>query len=161
MSSDASMAPSSSSPTVLSRDEGEVIRLGAVTIFVKEDGSRTRGTLGLAEFRGKGFRIPPHAHGAHDETLYLLEGELNITLGGETFGLKAGDALTFPLDVAHTTWHDGDSEARFLVQVSPARALDYFRDLGVALGAAAREGRPPAPDDFRPVMQRYGYKPGF
>jgi hypothetical protein len=44
------------------KDEGKAFRLGPLNILVKEDGSQTRQTLAVAEFRGTKFRIPPHTH---------------------------------------------------------------------------------------------------
>jgi quercetin dioxygenase-like cupin family protein len=68
-----------SSPAVhLGQDDGEAFRLGPLEIILKENGSGTRMNLAVAEFRGSSFRIPPHVHTEHDETIYVLEG-----LGGE------------------------------------------------------------------------------
>ena len=71
-------------------DEGRRIHLGPIEIVVKEDGSGTRGNLSVAEFRSAGFRIPPHTHTEHDETILVLEGAMGVRLGEATFTARAG-----------------------------------------------------------------------
>src|SRR5689334_17039569 len=110
----------------LSNDEGRALRLGPIEIIVKEDGSNTRGAISVAEFRGKGFRIPPHVHTEHDETIYVVEGELGVSLGDETFTATAGTSFSVPINVPHSVWNETDQQARFLNVIAPARYLDYF-----------------------------------
>lgn len=74
-----------SGPAVhLGQDDGESFRLGPLEIIVKENGTGTRMNLAVAEFRGNTFRIPPHIHTEHDETIYVLEGAMGVQLGERT-----------------------------------------------------------------------------
>jgi quercetin dioxygenase-like cupin family protein len=139
----------------LTNDEGESFRLGPLTIVVKEDGRHTRQTLAVAEFRGKGFRIPVHTHTQHDESIYVLEGELGVRLGDETFSAKAGTSFTIPIDVPHSVWNESDVPVRFLNTIVPARYLDYFHEMALV----AKEGRLAPPEEMRRVMARYGLRP--
>ena len=69
---------------VLKPGEGHALRLGDVQMVVKEDGTHTRGTLGLAEFElpPQAHDAPPaHIHHAHEEGFYILEGELEFVVG--------------------------------------------------------------------------------
>jgi quercetin dioxygenase-like cupin family protein len=139
----------------LGTDDGEGFGLGPLSIVVKEDGSRTRQTLAVAEFRGKGFRIPPHVHTEHDETIYVLEGELGVRLGDETFTAPAGTSFTIPIDVPHSLWNESEVRVRFLNTIVPARYLDYFHEMALV----AKDGRLAPPEEMRRVMGKYGLRP--
>ena len=142
-------------PRPLARDEGEAFRLVPLTIVEKEDGSNTRQTVAVAEFGGKGFRIPPHVHTEHDETIYVVEGTLGVRLGDRTFDAPAGTLFTIPIDVVHSVWNETDVPVRFLNTIVPARYLDYFHEMALV----AKDGRLAPPDEMRRVMARYGLQP--
>ena len=148
-------ASATSAVRPLANDEGESFRLGPLTILVKEDGRSTRQTVAVAEFRGKGFRIPVHAHTEHDETIYVLEGVLGVRLGAETFEAPAGTSFTIPIDVPHSVWNETDAQVRFLNTIVPARYLDYFHEMALV----ATGGRLAPPEEMRRVMNRYGLRP--
>jgi quercetin dioxygenase-like cupin family protein len=138
----------------LESDEGELLRLGSIDILVKEDGRSTRQKMAVAEFRGTAFKIPPHIHTEHDETIQVLEGTMGIMLGDKTFAAPAGSCFSIPVGVPHSTWNDTGKLVRFLNIIAPARYLEYFREL-----AMAARGGPPAPDAVKAVMLRYGLRP--
>lgn len=110
----------------------------------------------MAEFRGKGFRIPPHTHTEHDENIFVLEGPLGVQLGDRTFTAQTGDSFTIPIGVPHCMWNEGDHIARFLNTIAPARYLEYFREM--ALAAASAKGLPPK-EVAGPIMRKYGLMP--
>jgi len=58
---------------VLKAGEGERLQLGDISMIVKEDGARTRETMGLVEIEvpPHGTNTPPaHIHHSHEEGLY-------------------------------------------------------------------------------------------
>ena len=59
--------------------------------------------------------IPPHSHG--EQWGIVVEGEMELTIGGETRRYRAGDSYHIPAGVVHG--------AKFL---SHFRALDVFAD---------------------------------
>ncbi len=141
-------------PAHLRQDEGEVFRLGPLEIIVKENGAGTRMNRAVAEFRGTSFRIPPHIHTEHDETIYVLEGRMGVRLGERTFTATAGSSFTIPVNVPHAIWNESGARARFLNIIVAARFLDYFREMAAAAGT----GLPP-PDVIARVMGHYGLRP--
>ncbi|BDG01103.1 cupin domain-containing protein [Anaeromyxobacter oryzae] len=144
-----------SGPAVhLGQDDGEAFRLGPLEIIVKENGSGTRMNLAVAEFRGTTFRIPPHVHTEHDETIYVLEGRMGVKLGERTLTATAGSSFTIPVNVPHAIWNESGERVRFLNVIVAARYLDYFREMA----AAATTGLPP-PDVIARVMGHYGLRP--
>jgi quercetin dioxygenase-like cupin family protein len=138
----------------LGQDDGEAFRLGPLEIVVKENGSGTRMNLAVAEFRGSTVRIPPHIHTEHDETIYVLEGQMGVKLGERTVTATAGSSFTIPVNVPHAIWNESGVRVRFLNIIVAARYLDYFREMA----AAATTGLPP-PDVIAKVMGHYGLRP--
>ena len=63
--------------------------------------------------------LPPHHH-PHEQMAIILEGEFEMTIGGETRQLKKGDMYLVPPDVTHSgATHD--KEALVLDVFSPPR----------------------------------------
>ena len=59
--------------------------------------------LAIAEFRvpGGARAIPPHVHERHAESLYVLEGELELTAGEDTVRIGAGTWVEIPAGRPH------------------------------------------------------------
>ena len=142
---------------LLGVDDGPSFRLGPLEILVKEDGSGTRGNLSIGEFRGTRFRIPPHQHTRHDENIYVLEGELGVRMGEETWVARAGSSFTIPVGVPHSVWNETGRLVRFLNVIVPGHYLEYFREMAAA--AAATPGALPPPAEIARVMGRFGLVP--
>jgi hypothetical protein len=85
---------------------------------------------------------------------YVVEGELGVRLGDETFSVAAGSSFAIPIDVPHSLWNESDVPVRFLNIIAPARFLEYFHDLSLAA-----KGGPPPPDVIKGVMAKYGLRP--
>src|SRR5450755_4038359 len=92
------------------------------TTRYKEDGSRTRGTLGIAEFEVAPNvpTPPPHIHHAHEEGFYVLEGELNFLVGTETVLASKGSYVT----------------VRFLNTFTPPQYLNYVEELSTIMATS-------------------------
>ncbi len=58
--------------------------------------------------------LPEHSH-PHEQIVNLLEGKLEMTVGGETHTLEAGDVLVIPSNVPHSC-----------IAHEPTRVLDIF-----------------------------------
>ena len=139
---------------VLKAGEGRALSLGGVRMVVKEDGSRTRGTLGLAEFEvpPHGHNTPPpHVHHAHAEGFYILEGELEFQVGTDTLRAGQGAFVMVPIGIAHTFRNPTDQPARFLNTFTPPHYLGYFEELGQLYQTATAPSR----QQLAEVMARY------
>jgi mannose-6-phosphate isomerase-like protein (cupin superfamily) len=96
--------------------------------------------LGIAEFRvpGGARAIPPHAHERHAESLYVLEGELELTAGEATVRIGAGTWVEIPPGLPHAVSYP--APVRSLSLHAPSCGFgDYLRALaaGDAEDAAA------------------------
>jgi len=102
--------------------------MGALLTFFAT-GKETDGQFAL--FEGtvrKDYEVPPHTHSREDESFYIIEGELQCTVGDKTFNGKAGDFIFLPRNVQHS-WKTLSKPARFLVWINPAGCENAFLDL--------------------------------
>lgn len=88
-----------------------------------------RQTFGLAEIL-PGCKNPRHYHPNCDEVLYLLEGELNHTLGDAVYHLSPGALLHIPAGVPHDARNVGLATARMVIAYSaPDRQTVFLEEL--------------------------------
>jgi len=59
-------------------------------------------------------RSDEQIHHVGEELGYVLEGELELTLGDQSYSLKAGDSFYFPSTEPHSYRNPGDTVARIL-----------------------------------------------
>ena len=71
-------------------------------------------TFGFVEIE-PGHKNPRHYHPNSDEILYLLEGELEHSVGDEVFHLTPGTAIFIPQDAEHDARSTGEQTARMVV----------------------------------------------
>jgi quercetin dioxygenase-like cupin family protein len=114
-----------------------LIQLGGSTITEHLGGEQTNGAVALMEFTIEpGFPVPPpHAHTQEDETTFVIEGALEITIGDETRTVDAGESIFKPRGVPHAFAIAGEQRVRFLETITPAGFERYFR----ALAAIVRD----------------------
>lgn len=83
-------------------------------------GEQSEGRLSLIEsFWLPGFAAPPHYHSSHAETFYVLSGEVEWTVGGETRMLKGGDAVHIPPNTVHSVKVKGPGKMHSLLLSEP------------------------------------------
>jgi quercetin dioxygenase-like cupin family protein len=69
----------------------------------------TQGTLAVIEAVGrKGNVPPPHIHHWCEETFYVLEGEMTVSIGGDKVRLTPGTMVTVPRHTVHSFVIDSD-----------------------------------------------------
>ncbi len=122
---------------VLKAGEGRTLALGPIHMVVQEDGTHTRGTLGVAEFEVAPHAPtpPPHIHHAHEEGFYILEGEVEFLAGTQTVRAGQGTFVMVPIGTVHTFSNPTDKPARFLNTFTPPLYLGYFEELSELLQA--------------------------
>ena len=111
-------------PLVVKRDEGETIQaLGSEITFLY----REPGAWSLTQVSAPcGVGAPPHDHD-FDESYYVLSGELQLTLAGETLVLVAGDFAHIPGGTVHGFKGISDAPTQLLILQSHGDADDFFR----------------------------------
>jgi mannose-6-phosphate isomerase-like protein (cupin superfamily) len=130
---------------ILQSGEGRSFPFAGGTMTIKEDGTRTRGELTAVEVVLPARSSPPpqHLHHKHEETWYVVDGELEFTVGGLTARIGPGGWVLVPIGVPHTFNNAGDVPARFLSTMTPGFYLQYFEELATRISELHANGEPP------------------
>lgn len=87
-----------------------------------------------------GARVPaPHYHQEADETLYGLEGTLDVTVDGKLTKLGVSEAIFIPRGAVHHHANPNEGRSRSLVVLSPGTiGRRYFEDIAEAVNVPGR-----------------------
>jgi uncharacterized cupin superfamily protein len=89
--------------------------------------------------------VPRHTHTREDEVYFVLAGELEATIGDETFVLQPGDTLLAPRDIPHELRNSGNTTNHFLLVFSPSGFDEFITATAVpAPDNAVAPTEPPA-----------------
>lgn len=134
----------------------ELIRLGALEIrYLQKAGNGCE--MGVFEMRVPPGSLvpPPHSHSANEELVYVLDGTLRYTVGGETRDLQLGEFMATPRGVVHAFSNPHAVDARALVINTPDIGPEYFREVAAIVNA----GTPLDRAKLMATMQRFGLVP--
>ncbi len=65
------------------------------------------------------FEVPPHYHKDHSETFFVVDGQVEWTVGGETHVMNHGDAVFIPPNVVHSVRVVGGKDMRIMLIYEP------------------------------------------
>jgi mannose-6-phosphate isomerase-like protein (cupin superfamily) len=140
----------SASEAVHSTDSPTYVFLG-VQMKILLSAGQTGGQFSLIE-----GVMPPggdgglHVHHREDESMHLLEGELEVTIGKRVFTLRAGESYFAPRDVAQRLRNLGAVPARAMLVTTPGGFDEFIARAGLRLipGEVRPESAPPGPEQF-------------
>jgi mannose-6-phosphate isomerase-like protein (cupin superfamily) len=72
----------------------------------------------------------PHIHHNHEETFYVLEGELTVRVDERKFTAPVGSFVVIPRGVVHQPSNPGTEPARVLLIFSPSGMEHFFEEAG-------------------------------
>jgi len=99
---------------------------------------------------------PPHVHADQDEAFFVLEGQIEVTVGGDSSVVPAGGFAFGPRGVPHT-YAVPEGTAHLLVIATPGGIEDFFRELGEPAGAfELPEPTAPDPQVVTSIAARHG-----
>jgi quercetin dioxygenase-like cupin family protein len=104
--------------------------------FHKVKSKDTNGVFSVIEIvtpPGKGVSL--HVHEREDELVYLLEGEIEVTLGDQTMKAVPGVMALLPRGVPHAFTSIGDKPSRLLDTILPGEFDNYFVELAALFAA--------------------------
>ena len=73
--------------------------------------------------------VPLHTHANEEESIYILDGELNIEVGDRTVKGSPGSFVLVPRGTAHTLSVVGAQSAKVLLIFSPAVIQGLFEEI--------------------------------
>lgn len=134
--------------TMIAPGEGEVVLRGGVGVVRKISPSADEAFSVLEHPLEPGaLAAPPHTHASADEYSFVIEGEIGVLMGEETFLAPAGSYVQKVRGVPHTFWNPGPEPARVLEIISPAGFERYFEELAAILSSTP----PGEPPDFAKI----------
>ncbi|WP_274651728.1 quercetin 2,3-dioxygenase [Paenibacillus humicola] len=96
---------------------------------------------------------PLHIHRDEDEAFYMLDGEMEMTIGSEKLSVKSGDYVFAPRGIPHT-FKVKSPKARFLVTAYPAGFDTFVRELGVPYVEGMEANiEPPTPEVIEKLIE--------
>ena len=129
----------------LAQGDGEGLWFFNGLLTVKAGGPDTRDAFTLIEAElPAGQGPPPHIHHREDEGFYVLEGELSITCGEQTWTAGPGSFSMLPRGVPHSFTVSAAGNVRMLQISSPAQ----FERFAAEMGEPARTRSMPEPAEI-------------
>lgn len=123
-------------------------------------GSQTDGAYFVFEaFVLPGNGTPPHIHRREDEAFYVIDGEFEFIIAGETVRVGAGGFVFGRRDVPHHFRNVGSVPGRMVVTVTPAGLDDFFAEIGTRLPDRQTAPLPPSPEAIAKLVEaapKYG-----
>jgi quercetin dioxygenase-like cupin family protein len=140
-----SIFPSSLPAGILCAGEGErYVQLGTAIIFKSLSHETSGAALMWENETPPGAMVPPHMHQIEDEFIYLVNGEMEVTIGEATHTVRPGDLVKMPRGVPHAIRSTGPGMTKSFWTVVPAGKMEsFFRAL-----AALPADQPPDPAVF-------------
>ncbi len=109
--------------------EGREVMLAGKPLAFLVTGEDTRHTSMFDWTLPAGFSTGLHVHRVQEETFYVLEGECEWQVDGQTIRAKPGTYLFLPPGVPHDIRNTSDQPARMIMTVSPPGHEHYFEEL--------------------------------
>jgi quercetin dioxygenase-like cupin family protein len=140
--------------------EGEALLWLGELAILRATGRETGGRYTLVElWATKEGEAPWHVHHNEDEAFYILEGEMTIHVGEQTFKGRPGSFVFAPNGVPHVYHVDSPGHVRVLMFFSPSGFEDFIR--ATSEPATSLIPPPPAPieldfEQLAALAQQYG-----
>lgn len=128
------------------------LAIGESTYTILISGSQTAGRYALIDMSVPAAAGPPAHRHTFEEMFHVLEGELEVTVRGETVGASVGQMVNIPALAPHAFRNSADATARLLCLVAPAGLDDYFAAFGDRV--ASRSSPPPPLSDAELATRR-------
>lgn len=118
--------------------EGESFTAGPFRIISRVLGSQSQGLFEMYEFTLDPCTVDYHVHNKMDETLSVLEGQIEFNVKGKKFARPAGSVAFVPRGVHHGFTNHGPGKARVMIMFTPSgNQHEYFRALEKLFAASS------------------------
>lgn len=129
----------------LAQGDGEGIWFFNGLFTVKAGGPDTGDAFTLIEAHLPAqMHVPPHVHHLEDEAFYVLEGELTIVCGDQTWTASQGGFAMLPKGIPHSFSVTSGDQAKMLQLSWPAQ----FERFAAEMGTPAKEMVIPPPAEI-------------
>jgi quercetin dioxygenase-like cupin family protein len=143
----------------LSAGEGKKIQVGLSNLFLKLSSQAIDNRFSVTEYElSPHFPGPPaHQHGLFEHAWYVLDGNLNVLIDGQTSVIGKGGFVFIPKRTIHAFSNESDTVTKLLVIDTPGGFENYYEDLQSAFG----NGETVDQELIREIQLKYDtYPPG-
>jgi len=114
-------------PKVAGPGQGKSINAFGIPMNIMLRAEETGGAFAalVAEF-APGQGPPPHFHHDHEEYFFVLEGEFELSVGGQTVTAGPGAMVFVPRETVHAFKYVGSTRGRILEWGTPGGQERYF-----------------------------------
>jgi quercetin dioxygenase-like cupin family protein len=141
-------------PILVPPDGGEELNIAGSQIFHKVKSKDTDGVFSVTEIvtpREKGVAL--HVHEREDELVYLLAGEIEVTLGNQKMKAVPGVMALLPRGIPHGFRNIGNKPSRLLDTILPGQFDNYFVELAALFAAGD-----PSEEQIDRLSRKYAIK---
>jgi quercetin dioxygenase-like cupin family protein len=148
----------------LAAGQGEAIWFLDTLTTVKASGRDTNDALSVVEVLcPAGFGPPPHLHHRDDEAFYVLDGQMTVTCGEQTWTAAPGSFVLLPRGIPHAFTVAATGPCRVLTINTPAGFERFVAEAGrPASQLTLPSPQPPDVPTLLALAPKYGheYVPG-
>ncbi|MFY9615696.1 MAG: cupin domain-containing protein [Candidatus Dormiibacterota bacterium] len=143
-------------PVVRSADEGTALWTMGQLMLVKASSDETGGEMAALDVRMTWEAAPPlHIHHHESEINIILEGEMTVRCGEETWECGPGSFVYLPKGVPHA-FRPGPDGARMMAIVMPGGLETLYEKVGVPAGELRIPDLPPNIEGWMTHASAYG-----
>jgi quercetin dioxygenase-like cupin family protein len=136
---------------------GETHAIMGMTIHVKTSGRQSDGEFAVLEVtEPPDSGSPTQWHKRTTVLIYVLEGTLTLTMGGEPIQAGTGGFIYVPPATVHAFSNQSDAPVRYLLVYSPAGIEDYITE-AMELANAEPSWPPAAMSRLSALREKYDF----
>ena len=115
-------------PSIKSPGGGETFQVGPLAIVNLVSPDQSGGAFEMYEVALDAATVDYHIHRRMDETIYVVEGQIEFNVAGKKFLQPAGSVAFIPRGTHHGFSNLGPAHARVVIVFSPSgNQQEYFR----------------------------------
>ncbi len=141
-------------PIIVPPGGGEELNMVGSQFFHKVKSEDTNDVFSVIEIvtpPGKGVAL--HVHEREDELVYLLEGEIEVSLGDQKMTAVPGVMALLPRGIPHGFTNIGDKPSRLMDTILPGQFDNYFVELADLFAAGD-----PTDEQIDALSRKYAIK---
>lgn len=141
-------------PIVVLPNGGESLVIGGGEFIHKVKSGDTNNVFSVIEIiTPPGQGVSSHVHEKEDELVYLLQGEIEVTLGDQTMKAVPGVMALLPRGIPHSFVNVGDTHSIIIDTILPGAFDNYFVEM-----AALYESGEPTQEEVDALSVKYSIK---
>lgn len=114
-------------PVLSVRDDAPTLNLGSSKLLHRVRSDQTHNAFSVVEFISEpGEGVGTHVHENEEELVYLLQGQIEVTLGDQTMTVPQGACALLPRNIPHGYKNTGDIQSRLLAVLLPGNLDQFF-----------------------------------